>query len=76
MAYGLPWAQQILANRSFGNDDEANMNVYDQAFANRPIAGLEADLKRSRLITYAAWRDRPWTDHLLNTLASTLGSQP
>ncbi len=62
-------------NRSFRLNDEANLNVVDAAFAKRQVEVFEADLKRSRPITLQAWRDRPWTEKLLEHAASLLGSQ-
>ena len=49
-------------NRSFRLNDEANLNVYDAAFAARQVADFEADLKHARRITYEEWESRPWTE--------------
>lgn len=46
-------------SRSFRLNDEANLNVYDRAFAAEQEAQFERDLARSRRITYEMWRDRP-----------------
>ena len=46
-------------NRSFRLNDEANLNIYDEGFAAAQTAQFEADLKQSRQLTLAAWRDRP-----------------
>ena len=62
-------------NRSFRLNDEANLNVYDTAFAARQTAIFEGDLKRSRPVTYADWLNRPWTEKLAERLASVLHSQ-
>lgn len=62
-------------NRSFSINDEANMNVYDAAFAARQTAVFERDLHQSRRVTYLEWERRPWTDRLLDALASSLRSQ-
>ena len=62
-------------NRSFRLNDEANLNVYDSAFAARMTATFEDDLKRSRQVTYADWLNRPWTEKLSERLASVLHSQ-
>ena len=62
-------------NRSFRLNDEANLNVYDTAFAARQTAIFEDDLQRSRPVTYADWLDRPWTEKLAERLASVLHSQ-
>ena len=53
-------------NRSFRLNDEANLNVYGRAFAERQIAVFEDDLKRSRRITFEEWEQRPWTEKLRN----------
>jgi cardiolipin synthase len=46
--------------RSFHLNDEANLNVYDAAFAARQSAQFEEDLKKSRRITLHEWRSRPF----------------
>lgn len=61
--------------RSFAINDEANLNVYDAAFARRQIEVFEEDLKKSRRITLQEWQDRPWTDKFLDFCASLLRSQ-
>lgn len=62
-------------NRSFSINDEANMNVFDATFAARQIAVFEKDLQSSRRVTYMEWEGRPWSDQVLDTLASVLRSQ-
>jgi cardiolipin synthase len=47
-------------SRSFRLNDEANLNVYDAAFAARQSAQFEEDLKKSRRITLHEWRSRPF----------------
>jgi cardiolipin synthase len=49
-------------NRSFKLNDEANLNVHDREFAEQQIANFEADLKRSRRITYEDWVSRPLSE--------------
>lgn len=39
-------------NRSFRLNDEANLNVYNPAFAARQTAVFEDDLKHARRVTY------------------------
>jgi cardiolipin synthase len=46
-------------SRSFRLNDEANLNVYDAAFAKHQLEQFEADLSRSRRITYEEWKGRP-----------------
>jgi cardiolipin synthase len=62
-------------DRSFRLNDEANLNLYDAAFAAEQVRIFAADLASSRRITLAQWRERPLTDKLLEQLASLLGSQ-
>lgn len=62
-------------NRSFRLNDEANLNVYDAAFARRQTQVFEADMKRSERVTYEAWLDRPWTEKLAERLSGLLRSQ-
>jgi cardiolipin synthase len=62
-------------NRSFSVNDEANLNVYDAAFAAEQVRIFERDLERSRRVTLEEWRNRPWTEKLLEYAASLLGSQ-
>lgn len=59
--------------RSFRLNDEANLNVYDTAFARRQTEVFEADLKQSRRITFEAWRDRPWSDKLREHTLALIG---
>ena len=59
--------------RSFSLNDEANLNVYDTAFARRQTEVFEADLKQSRRITFEAWRDRPWSDKLREHTLALIG---
>ena len=61
--------------RSFRLNDEANLNVYDAAFAASQIAVFERDLAKSRRMTFAAWNARPWYEKLVERTAGLLGSQ-
>ena len=62
-------------NRSFRLNDEANLNVYDTAFATKQTGIFEDDLRRSRQVTYEAWADRPFTEKVKERLALLLESQ-
>ena len=62
-------------NRSFRLNDEANLNIYDAAFAARETAVFEADLKQSRRVTHQAWLDRPLREKAMEHLASLLSRQ-
>jgi cardiolipin synthase len=62
-------------NRSFRLNDEANLNILDEAFAREQSAVFQADLANSRRVTLAAWQSRPWTEKLKDWLAGTLRLQ-
>ena len=62
-------------NRSFRLNDEANLNVYDHAFAERLEDVFENDLKRSTQITYEAWKHRPLREKIAERISSFLSSQ-
>lgn len=61
--------------RSFRLNDEANLNVLDRRFAAEQERLFEADLARSRRITYKEWKTRPLLMKLRERGASLLGSQ-
>lgn len=61
--------------RSFRLNDEANLNVYDQAFAQRMTAVFEKDLARSRRVTLQQWQDRPLQEKLIEHTLSLIGQQ-
>jgi cardiolipin synthase len=60
--------------RSFRLNDEANLNIYDQAFAARQAQVFEADLKQSRRITLDEWKTRPLTEKLHEHTLALFGS--
>ncbi len=62
-------------NRSFRLNDEANLNVYDAAFAQRQTQVFEDDIKRSHRVTYEAWLERPWSEKLHEKMTGLLRSQ-
>ena len=62
-------------NRSFRLNDEATLNILDADFARQQTAVFNADLGRSRPITFTEWSQRPWQERLRERLASLLGSQ-
>ena len=62
-------------NRSFRLNDEANLNVYDAAFARRQTEVFEDDLKRSRRVTYEEWLNRPLREKAHEKLTGWLRSQ-
>ena len=60
--------------RSFRLNDEANLNIYDAAFAARQTAVFEADLKQARRITFEHWKNRPLTEKLHEHFLALFGS--
>lgn len=62
-------------NRSFSLNDEANLNVIDAAFAKEQVAVFEADWKQAKVITYAAWLDRPLLDKAAGKLSALVADQ-
>jgi cardiolipin synthase A/B len=62
-------------NRSFRLNDEANLNVYDPAFATGVTRVFEADLARSRRMSLATWRHRPWRERAVEKVSSFLSAQ-
>ena len=62
-------------SRSFRLNDEANLNIYDPAFAQRQIDTFEDDLTKSRKFTYEEWQKRPWTEKILEHAFALLRSQ-
>ena len=58
--------------RSFRLNDEANLNIYDAAFAARQTQVFEADLTKARRITFAQWEARPQSEKLKEWLAAKL----
>ncbi|SFN99710.1 phospholipase D-like domain-containing protein [Nitrosospira briensis] len=51
-----------LDNRSFKLNDESNLNVCNQQFAERQLTDFKADLARARQITLREWENRPWKE--------------
>jgi cardiolipin synthase len=61
--------------RSFRLNDEANLNIYDAAFAARQTEVFEQDIRKSRRVTLQAWENRPLGEKFSEKLASLLNSQ-
>ena len=55
-------------NRSFALNDEANLNVFDAAFAARQVEVFEQDLERAQRVTLEQWRNRPLSEKLIEPL--------
>lgn len=62
-------------NRSFRINDEANLNVIDATFAAEQERVFEADWAKSRPITLAQWRARPWGERAIEKLAGLVRTQ-
>lgn len=62
-------------NRSFRLNDEATLNILDAGFAAQQTAIFEQDLTQSRVMTYDAWRHRPWRQKMADAVSSLIGSQ-
>jgi cardiolipin synthase len=62
-------------SRSFSTNDEANLNVYDAAFAAEQDEIFARDLKQSHRVTLDEWRNRPWREKALEKLMGLLSSQ-
>jgi len=52
-------------NRSFRLNDEANLNIYNKAFAAAETVQFEADPQKSRQLTLDAWLDRPLREKVM-----------
>jgi cardiolipin synthase A/B len=64
-----------MDERSLRLNDEANLNVYHEGFADRQIEVFEDDLKRARQISLEEWRSRPISQKLGDWFASLFRSQ-
>jgi cardiolipin synthase len=62
-------------SRSFSINDEANLNIYDAAFAQRQTEVFEGDLLRAERITYEHWQGRSRWDKSLDAAAALLSAQ-
>jgi cardiolipin synthase len=62
-------------DRSFGLNEETNLNVLDAEFARRQIEVFEQDKACSRRVTLEEWRERPITDKLTESFSGLLRSQ-
>jgi cardiolipin synthase A/B len=62
-------------NRSFRLNDEANLNVFDKAFARAQTDIFAQDRARSKRVTLEEWRGRPVTERLEEMVAWALQRQ-
>jgi len=61
--------------RSFELNDEASLNVYDDAFAREMTKLFEQDLQRATPYTLQMWKDRSWKQKLSERILAPLRSQ-
>jgi cardiolipin synthase A/B len=69
------WASVGSTNfdrRSFSLNDEANLNIYDAAFAGRQIAIFQNDVAHSKAVRLSEWQRRPLIEKLVEHSASLL----
>ncbi|MEO6244232.1 MAG: phospholipase D-like domain-containing protein [Opitutaceae bacterium] len=62
-------------NRSFRLNDEANLNIYDAAFAAEQSVVFENDKKRSRVMTRADFKERSFLEKAFEAFAGLFRSQ-
>jgi len=62
-------------SRSFSLNDEANLNIFDAAFASRLTGIFEQDIARSRSISLSEWQRRPLKEKVLDRLAALIRAQ-
>jgi len=61
--------------RSFELNDEASLNVYNHAFAERMTEVFEQDLKPTQRYTYEQWKKRPWKEKFKEKFLIPIRSQ-
>jgi cardiolipin synthase len=61
--------------RSFRLNDEANLNIFDPAFAQEQVGIFERDKAVSQRVTLEAWRRRPLREKVLEKIAALFRSQ-
>ncbi|MCB1627199.1 MAG: cardiolipin synthase [Xanthomonadales bacterium] len=62
-------------SRSFRLNDEASLNIYDEAFGAAATAVFEADLAQSRPVAWQRWLRRSWWSRLRERIAGLVDSQ-
>lgn len=60
--------------RSFRLNDEANLNIFDAAFAQSLTTVFEADLAQSHQISMKEWEERPLTDRVTEYLSDRIST--
>ncbi len=61
--------------RSFRLNDEASLNLYDRAFAERMSLIFEQDLAASSPYGLKKWQRRPWKERFMETIVLPIRSQ-
>ena len=61
--------------RSFRLNDEASLNIYDRAFAEKMTRVFDEDLKHSKRYTHEIWAARPLKEKLIESFVLPLKSQ-
>ncbi len=64
-----------LDDRSLCLNEEANLNVWDAAFAAEHVEMFETDKSRSREISYQEWRGRSLSEKIIGHTAALVKSQ-
>ena len=59
-------------NRSFALNDELNLILYSRQVAQRLERIFADDIAHSTPVTYAKWRNRPFTSKILEVMALPL----
>lgn len=62
-------------DRSFRQNDEANLNIYDAKFAREQALVFDEDLGKSKLIRIEDFNKRPLRTKIMDRLAGAFGSQ-
>jgi cardiolipin synthase len=62
-------------NRSFRLNDEANLNVMDERFAEEHARMFEKDKQACRQVTLEEWQNRAWSEKIVEHLAGLVRSQ-
>jgi len=62
-------------NRSFRLNDEANLNILYDKFAQEQTQVFESDWSKSTQVSYEQWADRPFQEKVAEKLASIFNSQ-
>jgi phosphatidylserine/phosphatidylglycerophosphate/cardiolipin synthase-like enzyme len=65
----------VKVHVSFRLNDEANLNLLDRDFAQQLTRTFEADMKRSRPISFEEWRNRPGPERIVERILRLARSQ-